>query len=709
MLHIDTGMLLAEVREDAGMTQKQVAERLGTHQSQVSRLEKGEAALEYSDYERYLEVVGTPKSQRLAAALRVDWQHLPQPSLRHPDLDVLIETEAALARLDVFRQGSGVPQVLAGQADLLYRRLTEFGEFLLRLDHKIVYVGEIGVGKTTAACRQAGLVLDAEVAQDLKGMLLDTGGGRTTLCEVVVRRGERFAIQVDPLPDEEVYRLAGELCRAIVERRDADATSDASSDFKPPEEVERALRNMAGLLRPSRRKGMPPVADPASELATQFTSHEDFNAEFASKLTLWRRTRRKIEFDGSDERAGRQWLRETFTAINNGRHAEFSLPGRIALSVPFSPIEGTTFDMSLIDTRGVDGSAIRPDIVAQIKDRRALTLLCSKWGSAPDTALQDLLRHGAETEVDPDLFSHVAILVLARSGDALSMRNDSGESAGDAEEGYEIKKAHVEDALQRINLLGTDVRIFDAANDDASTLTSYLVSKIGALRSAQANNARLTIDAIDHMLQNVEQAQALAALNEINNDLLIFAERHKRLKASRQPFHGRLIDAVESRHPRTVWAATRRAGSFWNFDMYQHLGDGAAADAKSRASQAIAGLREIIANRLADPTFESAHTFLAQVVDDIDRWEADLVRAARHHADTVFKPVLSADAALWAACEDKYGRGLSYKEEVKALLKSWFEEREELQDEIEKQLQRAWTLAVQTPLRTAAGVAGKNT
>lgn len=699
-LHIEVGRLLAEVRDDR--TQKQVADALGVHQSSVSRMEQGDPT-ETAEYIRYLKVIGTPAAEKLAAALSATWRHLPRPSLRHPDLDLLIEAEAALERLNAFRQGPSIPQVLAGQADLLFRRLYEFGDFLLRLDHKIVYVGEIGVGKTTAACRQAGLVLNAQTAGDLKGMLLDTGGGRTTLCDVLVKGGERFSIQIDPLPDEEVYRLVAELCRAIRDRREGELSASTTPDYKPPEEVERALRNMASLPRPTRRKGTPPVVDPAAALSAKSSSLDEFKADFASRLTLWRKTRRAIEFEGADQEAGRQWLRETFTAINNGRHPDFTLPGRITVTGPFPSVIGRPYEVSLIDTRGVDGSAIRPDIVGQLKDRRALTVLCSKWGSAPDTSLQDLLRHVAETEVDPALFSRVAIVILARSGDGLSMRHDSGESAVDAEEGYEIKKVHVEDALQRINLKGVDATVFDAANDEPDKITAFLAHKISAMREAQAHSARQTISAIDQMLRNVEQAQALAALTTINAELKIFAERHEKLKDSRRAMHGRLIEAVRNSHPRTVWAATRRAGSFWNFDVYQHLGDGAAADAKRRANQPIAGLREIIANKLADPTFAAANGFLGQILDDVDRWEADFVRAARHHAVAVFKPQLVVASDLWGNCENKYGQGLAYKEEVATALSDWFDEHEDLQIEIDRRIQGAWNSSVSNPLRTAAG------
>ena len=147
-------------------------------------------------------------------------------------------------------------------------------------------------GKTTAACRQAGLVIDEATAADLKGMLLDTGGGRTTLCDVRVETGERFALTVEPVSDEEIYKLVGEVCKGIFEKLSGEPSSN-SVEFRPAEEVERALRNMAGLPRPARaRKGAAAAPDPAAELAKGYDTLEAFTAEFAARLSLWRRSRR---------------------------------------------------------------------------------------------------------------------------------------------------------------------------------------------------------------------------------------------------------------------------------------------------------------------------------------------------------------------------------------------------------------------------------
>jgi hypothetical protein len=365
----------------------------------------------------------------------------------------------------------------------------------------------------------------------------------------------------------------------------------------------------------------------------------------------------------------------------------------------------TPFNVTVVDTRGVDGSAIRPDIVGHLKNSRAVTVLCSKWGSAPDPSLQDVLKHVAETEVDPTLFSRVAILVLARAGDALSMRHDSGDSAEDVADGYGIKQDQVADALHRIGLTGVECSSFDAASDDPNELSNFLIGKIKALRSAQAAAAAVTAAAVDQMLMNVEEAQALAALETVNDDLRIFAERHRRLDDRGRPVHSRLLASIQNRHPRTVWAAARRAGSFWNFDIYQSLGDGAAAEAKRRCQPAISGLREIIKNRLDNGDLEGAHTFLGQVLENVSVWEADFVQAARHHAVSIFQPALSKASKLWADCDDKYGRGGGYKDEVLALLESWFDDHGMLQAEFDRRMSREWRASVLKPLRAASGAA----
>ena len=328
--------------------------------------------------------------------------------------------------------------------------------------------------------------------------MLDTGGGRTTLCDVVIQRGEHYAFQIEPLADDEIYRLAGELCRSMFEQETVSATS---VDFRPAEEVVRALRNMAGMARSPRSRLNPNTpADPLKELAQQHESLETFQAAFTAKLALWRRKRREIEYEGSEDPAARRWFKERFAEINSGKNSDVSLPATIITSVPFPPVKHTPYYVTVVDTRGIDGSSIRPDIVTRIRDERAITVLCCRWGSAPDAAIQTLLKHLKETEVDPNISKRLTILVIARPGDALSMRHESGESAETVEEGYELKLRHVIDALRREQLPPLATFAFDSTQDSQEGLQSFLIERLVTF-VLFTSNQRQTIGAVGRCSQ----------------------------------------------------------------------------------------------------------------------------------------------------------------------------------------------------------------
>lgn len=93
-MNAEMGIILAEIRDAAGMTQRQVAERMSANQTRVSRIEAGDG--DDADIASFLEALGTPRAGSFAELLKVEWLHLPRPSLRHPDLDTLMEIEREL-------------------------------------------------------------------------------------------------------------------------------------------------------------------------------------------------------------------------------------------------------------------------------------------------------------------------------------------------------------------------------------------------------------------------------------------------------------------------------------------------------------------------------------------------------------------------------------------------------------------------------------
>ncbi len=64
------GVLLRLAREDAGLTQGQLAERLKTHKSAISRIEKGVGNLRLSTLARYAQALGCRLSLELRSNRR---------------------------------------------------------------------------------------------------------------------------------------------------------------------------------------------------------------------------------------------------------------------------------------------------------------------------------------------------------------------------------------------------------------------------------------------------------------------------------------------------------------------------------------------------------------------------------------------------------------------------------------------------------------
>jgi hypothetical protein len=207
------------------------------------------------------------------------------------------------------------------------------------------------------------------------------------------------------------------------------------------------------------------------------------------------------------------------------------------------------------------------------------------------------------------------------------------------------------------------------------------------------------------MLQNQKQAQALAAMRTVAGNLERFVARNRSLRGARRAAHERLLSAVMTLHPRSVWAATRRAGRFWNFDVFQYLGDGAAAESKVRSSEVIAGLTALIESDQSNPELESTQAFLAQILANVAQWEADFLSAASHHAVAVYNDPLTRAQEIWDQCEAAYGMSTGgYRDGVAAALRSWFEENVDLREELERRITRAWESSVIAPLRRALGL-----
>jgi hypothetical protein len=716
----NVGRILEQLRLGADRKQSDIANALGMHPSRISRFETGALQLTPEELDQYLEAIGSEAAACYRDILAERWEEITPPEPWHPDARVLIDAMKMLQRLDTEVIGDEMlPQSLASQARFLRGRLLETASFLALPAHSFGFIGKIGDGKTTAICFGTGLTRPSEKhPRDLRDeCLLATQRSRTTLCEVIIK-GEpsekgastvRFRITIEPVPNEEIYRLVREFAADLWDRRSGGKPS-ADEARGPSIEVERALRNMAGFKThevelpdgrsESRREEL--------EIAKGASSIEELQSIVAERLRLFRRTETELVWTGANEAGGRDWLKKTFSLINLGNAPTASLPARITVTVPFAIMPGSPFEIEVIDTKGIDGAATRPDIQAVIDNRRYVPVLVTTLGDAPGPHYDSLFSQLAETGALHQFEERAVLLILDKEKEALQVSDDSTFlDVETVEQGRRIKREHARRELERRGLSAMPIFFFNASEDDASAVNKQLFSRIVAIRKREADRLERLGQAIEALIVNREQESADAELSRAIEHLQSVVEQIRTLGPPARPFFDALLRQLTQRvpHQKSVLASVTRAGSWWNFDVYHAIASGAAEDANLRSREAMRKIRIGLNNLAQDKNFTSCKSFLLALVDSVDKWFDAFLVAARTVAAETCRPILSTAGDLWSRCEADYRSG--FKGYVQGHLKCWFEEQSprSMHVSIEEGFQRAWTENLIRPLEEALGTA----
>lgn len=699
----DIGRRLAGFRVEAGLTQSNVATKISIDQSRISRIEKGEVHPNFIEVKEYLEAIATDATHDYIRYLEKEWMILPLPAPETPELESIWTVEQKLKALEDFVQEKNPPGPVQAEVDMHRQSLRDAAAFLSCLEHQIAFVGDIGVGKTTALCLAAGLVLPASKTGLDGKVALETGAGRITVCEVRIKAGSTWGITIEPQQEAEIYRLVADLCEAV---KSKDTVRDSETDSKGvPREIERALRNMSKLTRKLQKtpEGKRMVQDPLKEMAQKLDTLDELLSEFSSRIQLWKRTTRELWWDKNGGRGPLEWLRDIFIKVNNGRLDNVSLPQRIDIIAPRSALEQDTFNIGFTDTRGVDGTVIRPDLKACLDDPRTVTILCSGFRPAPDATMRNLIEHALDTGSERALSERVVLLVLPHPGEAIEMKDEAtGEKVDSEADGYELKADDVRTKLDSLRAKDIPVLFFNAASDQAEGFREDLLEQIRRVRNAHSDRISSLAGTVDSLIANYEIEAAALVRREAEKRLHIFSKQHQSLPERLQPAHDQLVSALRTIHARTVWATTRRQGSWYNLDVFYYLGSGAASEAKRRSDPSIFGLEEVINNMLGNPELEAAHGFLEEVRIKVKEWSERFVQVARRAGEDTFRPALESDLGLWSGCEDRWGGGLGYRDDVADLVRNWFlaPERNGLHSSLERRIRTAWKTEVLQPLRS---------
>lgn len=684
------GRRIMQLRDAAGLKQADLARQITWSQAVLSRVEAGDRPVNDDELSQLLRCIGTAEALNLERIVARRWRHLPAPPLDHADHDRLWDAEETLARLTLQAQEDEIRPAFLRRLEEFQEEIRQAADRLQRREHSVAFIGAIGIGKSTAICRATGL--EVTTPDGARTPVLETGGGGVTLCEVSVKVGPGYGVIVSPRTTEEVRADVADFADLLLARADVGGAQEDPDEGQRavPRELERAIRNMSNL-RPSRTRGpdgKPLRVDPAKELAVALGSARELTVEILSRMDLPRRDSREAWFDPASGVGPLEWLRATFEQINNGRHPEFTLPVHVDLVVPELLATGD-LTVSVVDTRGIDRVTARADLEGHLLDSHTVSVLCSSFNDAPSQPVQHLLERAREIG-NPLIDSHSAVLVLARPGEALAVKDEVGIRAESDEEGYELKAEQVSTALTPVNMAALPVEFFNSLADDPARLRDFMLDRVESTRSGFRRQLDDAVENALEALANVEVQQVLEVQRDAGRLVSAWLEDHREPPRLSGKVHDSLMAEIRAAHVSTLNASVRREGEWYSLSYSHQLGFGARRVAVASLRDWLTEFRGL--SRTLLQTHPEASELLSQAVRLMDLAYEELLKKMQVAGASLYQDELQRAQDLWSELASEWGRGPGYRERIAQRQSSWFgeDDKQRIEEEVLGVLSREW-------------------
>lgn len=603
---------------------------------------------------------------------------------------------------------TALEQLRRGALDGLQTELGSLCQLLSVKKYRLVFIGQVAVGKTTAICHLVGLTAERQkkkktskagperpilVVEDL----MATGSGFTTLCEVVVMPADESRFEIEPYEREEVERTISDFCVSIWRR--AHPAKD-EQDSGPPEQVNfptelvRAVRNIVRLSDGDRRED-----DAAYRLASEFSADqfEQFRFSVLERANL--DARQQTVFDcGSNETDPRAWIKNTFDDLNLARIPTVAIPRRITLHVRRDLLAPETEGFeALIDTKGVDAAQFnRADIDSYIRhDPAAICVLAERFESAPTNVISLLLRH--VTKEAPLSVTKFLLMVVPRASEPEKVVGGRGQ-VGDRDDGLDLRRNQIEDTLSSRGLPRFDDRLvfFDPLRHHDAVGVDFRLRGDSAPSDVQENRKEMwqyikqaidtrekrVWDRVSEIRESFRKIREGRGLDTAEEQLVI--EAKSRISEYRQitfanadrfvEMHRGQWTIANGRYSGTLRATNNRFGEYphRNVDIYydaipiaEELVRAAATKPKDEILQIVGEIQQ----RAGEDS--DLHELLAVLEGRIDALFEAVVQEVGgimqgHLKDSSFAPQ-DASNSFWMSVQGRFGKGKGFQEDVLAM------------------------------------------
>ena len=674
MTTTQTGMHLAQLRQEAGLMQNELAKNIGLSAAVLSRIESGDRPVSEDELRSILESIGTEKALGYRETTGRKWEQLSRPHFGHPDEALLWRAEETLRSISDLRNKEDIKPAFVHRLNENEGEIKNAAELVLRTEYAIAFVGDIGIGKTTAICRVADLLVQRQ-NRATHTPVLEVGAGGITVCDVHIAQGPSYGIRVEPRTEEDIRREVREFVHVLTSNQEANQENDSNQDVDfngTTKELERAIRNMSGLtIRRTRIEGKRISRDPAKELVQESDDADKSVLEILDKMTIKTRTRRELWHSPISGKEPLVWLSEIFGEINNGRHPEFSIPKRLDIIVPEQILGENALSIQLIDTKGVDGTAERADIEAHFSAPYTLVVLCSSFNSAPSPSVQQLIKRADEGKLTSNLNLKVSVLVLPKYDEALAVKYDEGYTVDTREEGYELKGEQAERTLTSLYPDISSPNFFDAFNDEPQHIRDTLLGLVYGLRRKYSEDLEEIISDANSMVSNYEDEQVKAVQQQVAAQLKAWVKTNQQVYPSAEQVAKGFLSQMREPYASSVRASIRREGDWHNLHYPYELGYQARSMATRTLNATLVDFNAVTKNLLANHELEDAYGLVREASRIIESGAETLRRKSQLWGNSLHDDMKN--YFDWDKCEDEWGGGSGYRNRVIDHHRRWFD------------------------------------
>lgn len=296
-----------------------------------------------------------------------------------------------------------------------------------------------------------------------------------------------------------------------------------------------------------------------------------------------------------------------------------------------------------------------------------------------------------------DLLSLREDLALTTVVQEAAVRDDvTGEAVNDVEEGRMIRSNQVQETtLMDLGLPELPIEFTNVLEkSECHDLEKILRRKILDVRSHVSGKIKQLVGTADELVDNRENEEARAVFEQATHPLLNWLRQNGSLSGD----YRRADEELESEMGGLTYASSLRAsvnrrGDWHNFDYWQGLGCGVRQNVVERSKEQASSLQAILTNALTDEDLERAHGFLSHFASKVEEALQSLYVQAEQLGAVSFAEQLGEDHAYWRRCQERWGGGSGYKNDIQGWTKDWFagEAREAMHTFIKSDVERRWS------------------